>query len=228
MKTIILIVVILLNFSNSVFAENSWFLKFGIAHSALKEIEYWDRIDSILGFGGGFGREWSYKNNFFLSASFEIIEKGGILRDRTIKPYGDNDNAVYSHDIYTRFTFIEIPVLFKHGFEISDNSMIKVLSGITLSFPMDDKSELEKIKYSFTWRSDVSREVDYLGEMESVFGNYPIGFLINLGAEIFISPIALELKYVLDTRSTIWSDSLSPIYRTMYSYQAHLVFYFKK
>jgi Outer membrane protein beta-barrel domain len=223
MKISLIILSLLL--TDLAFAQNKWFVKAGFVHSSFKKLDKWDKIDPLSEFGFGFGREWSYSNNFYLSASIDFLEKGATLRHKTIRPTRFLDpEYVYYNDIYVHIKYFEIPVLFKHGFDLADNFSLKIFSGITFSIQTRDRSKVERKEISFSLAGHEDRQTDYFTNEESGF-NINANILFNFGIELVYSNFALNLRYAHDNRQTFSVRTVSEIYKTMYSYQVFLVYY---
>ncbi len=221
----ILFTIVLFFLINSSFAQDRWFTKAGIVSSSFKQLNKWEKIDPITEFGFGFGREWSFSNSFYLSASIDFLEKGGTIKHQEIRPLSYLDEKyVYYNDIHVIIKFFEIPVLFKHGFDLIDNSSFKIFSGITFSIQTRDKSKINRKEISFTFENNEDRPTDFGSNEESGF-NINANIIYNFGVELVYSDFAINFLYAHDNRECFSVDSISEIYKTMYSFQGFVIYY---
>jgi hypothetical protein len=226
MKSLVLFLLFIsFSFSN---AENHWFAHLGLSSSTFRDSHNFDNIEPIQGYLLGIGKEWSFSNKFFISAGIQYSLKGAILKSKLIYPINDFQTTmdIYKQDIIGKIGFIEIPIHLKHGFNFK-YFCFKIYGGINYSIPFRDYTVLEK---NTLWLADANPD-DYKNHFEydeweeSGFGNNNAAFIYDFGIEFLYKRIGLNLMYSLDSRDVWWFDSISEIYKSMYSYSLSLILY---
>jgi len=221
-KFLLIIALSIVSFSES-YAQNNWQIKGGFNYSTFRNSS---DVKPIYGYFIGIGREWSLKYNLSVAAEINFLTKGGIIKDKPIKPvYFAINQDVYLSNIKCYIGYLEFPLLIKYNLVFAPNTVFKMFLGPVYSIPYIDKSKIIKKKYLYTLEPNKYYDFEYHKDEES---NLYIESrcIYNFGLEFKYRFFSFVFYYSLDNRTPISCDSVSEIHKKIDSYFSIVSFYF--
>jgi len=208
---IIIILVLLCCFANSIAKVQSVFIKVGANYSYLKEPSYGEPgVDHLF----GIGKDWRLYRWIQVRTELLISKSNTALKNRSVLTYDifnyknfpclpNEPVTIYYYDVDIRLRYLEIPFLLTAQKSFRKNLSIGLGLGYSLKFLRKDASELTFLRgVESTDLSEEERQnfrFDYrvtgTGENHSYHGR---GFCPTVGMYVVYSKFTIAFRYQAD------------------------------
>jgi len=208
-KINLFILILIITLISDLYAKSLKCIKFGGNFSQILV----NNSKGNLGVSFGIAKEWFISNRFTIGGELIFSTRRSQLKNKRILFY---PGVISTHDIHCSFGYLELPILMKFYFPISNTLKIQLQAGPSFSFGIFNNSDAKYKPEGYSVNSGEytnpdSLEYDY-GEIfdpgplwpSTVFSSF-LGF--NLGFGLNLLDYAFEFRYYYSKLHDVYTGS---------------------